>query len=32
MRFMASMNPAFHHVAEWRNGKLDNDAVCQPAL
>ena len=23
IRFMASMNPWFHHEAEWRNGKLD---------
>jgi len=30
MRFMDSMNPWFHQVAECRNGKLEIEAVCQP--
>ena len=25
------MNPWFHHDAEWRNGKLEIEAVCHPA-
>ena len=32
IRFMASMNPWFHQVAEWRKGKEDSEAVFQPAL
>lgn len=25
------MKPWFHQLAEWRRGKLEIDAVCQPA-
>ncbi len=31
IRFIASMNPWFHQEAEWRNGKLEIEAVRQPA-